>query len=211
MVVFNESLVEQFDRTIRPILFNTSPDGSGTWYFPTVDSSGRLLGATPFETRVAKAIAAAGAYGANDVVNDDACSTTATYWTFTGMAAANGGYGVIDYATIFSETENISPRLTLILFNAVPTGELTDNAVNTNPIKGDRSKRVGEIAWAALDAVSASVASVQDATPSTVGKMPLFYKCAAGSTTLYGVLKTLDVFTQTATDDIEIALLGSHL
>ncbi len=40
MAAYNESLVEQFDRTIRPILFNTIKDGSGTWYFPVVDSDG---------------------------------------------------------------------------------------------------------------------------------------------------------------------------
>jgi len=171
-----------------------------------------LDNAVPFEVRVSKAIdASIGAYAANDVVNDDDCSVTATYWTLTNMAKEKGGEGIIDFASIFSETENISPRLKFILFNAVPTGELTDNSANTNPIKGDRSKWVGTISWSALDAVSANVASVALASPSTVGGLSIKYKCAAGSTTLYAVLVTLDIFTQTATDDIEINLSGFHL
>ncbi len=180
--------------------------------FVTYDGTNWVVDTRPskvdiLEVRVSKAIdASLGAYAANDVVNDDDCSTTATYWTFSGMANAVGGYGVIESATIFSESENISPRLTLILFNAAPTGELTDNSANTNPLPADRAKYVGEIDFPAMSAVSASVASVSFAGPSTVGGLPLFYKCAAASTTLYGVLKTLDAFTQTATDDIEIAL-----
>lgn len=222
-----------FDSAGRPYRTIVGEDSSGNKYVVLVDSSGRVIMGTstaeigslaagtnrigivledPHEVRVSKAIdASIGAYAANDVVNDDDCSVTATYWTFSGMARANGGYGVIDFATIFSETENIDPQLTLILFNAAPTGELTDNSVNTNPLPADRAKWVGEIAWPSLSKVSASVASVSQASPSTVGKVPLFYKCAAASTTLYGVLVALDAFTQTPTDDIEIALQVKHL
>ena len=42
MTTFNNDLVDQFDRTIRPVLFNTKADGSGTWYFALLDSDGHL-------------------------------------------------------------------------------------------------------------------------------------------------------------------------
>ena len=158
------------------------------------------------EVRVAKAIdASIGAYTANDVVNDDDCSVTATYWTFAAVARANDGYGAIVGATIFSESESVTPRLTLYLFNAAPTGELTDNSANTNPIKTDRAKYIGQIDFPALESVG-TAASVAIASPSTVGNLPLLFKTVTVDD-IYGVLVTRDAFTQTATDDIEIVLL----
>jgi len=159
------------------------------------------------EVRVAKEIAGgATPYSANDVVNDTTCTTTATAWLFTNMARTAGGYFKIHDASIFSESENIEPRLTLMLFNATPTGALADNVANTNPLPADRTKYLKELFFPALSKITTSVASIAVASGSTVGNLPLTGKCAAGSTTVYGVLKTLDIFTQTATDDIEIVL-----
>jgi len=159
------------------------------------------------EVRVAKAIdASIGAYAANDVVNDDDCSTTATYWTFTNAVRAIGKYGVIFGATIFSETVNIAPRLTLYLFNAAPTGQLTDNSANTNPLPADRTKYIGRIDFPALEALGTGAGSNAVASPSTSGNLPLAFKCGAALTSIYGVLVTRDIFTQVATEDIEITL-----
>ncbi len=181
-----------------------------------LDTSNNRIGKVTedtFEVRVSKVIDASdGAYGAKDVINDDNCSTTATAWAFAGMANAAGGFGVIDHATLFDETENLDAiRFELLLFNAIPTGVLTDNVTSTNPIKGDRVKFLDRIAFPATRADGATVATTTKAGHSTYGNLPLYYKCAAGSTTLYVVLITLDVFTQTATDDIEIALIGRKL
>ncbi|KKL25662.1 hypothetical protein LCGC14_2403060 [marine sediment metagenome] len=149
-----------------------------------------------------------GAFSANDVVgNDDCCTTTATYWTFSGMARQNGGRGEIISATIFSETENIEPRLSIVLSNAAPTGELVSGLANTSPIKGDRTKYIGTIDFPALKKVTASIASVSEATPSTVGNIPFAYQCASTTTDLFGILVANDAFTQTDTDDIEIIFM----
>lgn len=159
------------------------------------------------EVRTVKAIdASIGAYTANDVVNDDDCSTTATCWTFTAMARKNGGTGTIESASIFSESESVTPRLILYLFNATPTGELTDNSASTNPIKTDRTKYIGKIDFPALESVG-TTASTATVTPSTVGGLPLGFECATGDDDLYGVLVARDAFTQTATDDIEILFM----
>ena len=166
----------------------------------------------PLEVRVSKAIdASGGVYAAGDVVNDDDCCTTATAWTFANMAAVVGGYGVITGATLINETENQAVQYELILFNTTPTGELMDNAANNNPIKADRAKWVGTIAFPASVARGAATATTTVASPSTMGTLPLFYKCAAASTTLYGVLLTRTIYTQTATDDVEIAVQVEHL
>ena len=157
------------------------------------------------EVRVSKVIAAAAGYTANDVVNDDICTTTSDPWEFT-VGASNSRSGYITGATIFSETASLTPRLTLFLFNATPTCALTDNVASTCPVAADRSKWIGRIDFPAMSEIGA-VASTTMATPSTVGNLPLGYQCAAADTKIYGVLVTKDAFTQTATNDIEIVLM----
>ncbi len=234
-MTYNEATEDQFGRQVTPALFNTSKDGSGTWYYALVDSSGRLVLGTstaslgtvglnagtnrvgitlddPHEIRVVKSIdASIGAYAAGDTVSDTDCCTTATAWEFTGMASANGGYGEIVSSTIFSKTRNIEPRLTALLFNATPTRGMTDNSPCTVPAAGDVAKYLDEIAYPALKKVSTAVASARTVTPSTVGNLPLRYKCAAGSTSIFVVLKTLDIFTQVPTTDIGIKFEVIHL
>ena len=201
----NFNVTDEHGRQIVLALTNSKQDGSGTWFF---DGGG----GNPFETRLAKAIdASIGAYGAKDIVNDTDCSVTATAWEFLNMAADVGGYGVIDFASLVNETENQAVRYELLLFDTSPTGALEDNTTNDNPLKADRSKYLGRISLPSTIANGATVASTTLASPSTVGNLPFFYKCAAASTSLFGVLITLDVYTQTATDDIEIALRGSYL
>lgn len=166
-----------------------------------------------FETAVVKNFDAAGAYAADDVMSDDVCTTTSPseYWTFTNMAREKGGYGRLDFASLFLETENQEPRIDLLLFNAVPTGSLTDNVANTNPVKADISSYLGRIEFPATNKEAATVASTSEVSPSSVGGLPIKYKCAAGSTTLYGVTVTRTAVTLTANDDCRIALKGVHL
>lgn len=161
------------------------------------------------EVRVTKAIdAALGAYAANDVISEEDCSNVgpSSDWDFLAVARANGEYGVIVGASIISESESVTPRLTLFLFNAAPTGSnLIDNAANTAPDSADLAKYVGKIDFPALESLG-TTDSVSIATPSTVGNLPLAFKCAA-TDDLFGILVTRDVFTQTPTDDITIVLL----
>ncbi len=39
-MTYNNKTEDEFSRQIRPVLFNTKADGSGTWYFAVVDSDG---------------------------------------------------------------------------------------------------------------------------------------------------------------------------
>lgn len=224
-MALNTELFDNHGRPIRPVLSNTAKDGSGTWYYPLLDSDGHLqvdalsavleagtarIGAVSGvlkEVRTAQAIdGSLGAYAAGDVVGaDDCCTTLAIPWEFD-VARVAGGYGYITGAILVNETENQAIQYRLLLFNATPTGELRDNAANTNPIKADRSKFLGEIAFPSSIARGATVATYTEATPSTVGGLPLPFKCAAADTKIYGVLVTDTAYTQTATDDIEIAL-----
>ena len=186
MVDFSKDLIDEYGRAIRPVI-----------------SRGVLK-----EVRVTKALEALGSsYSANDVLSETDTNTEGTAWTFDAVAQANGSYGYIVGAIAVSESESVTPRLTLFLFNTIPTGcELDDNAANTAPDATDLAKYIGRIDFPAMDSVGTTDSNAV-ATPSTYGNLPLPFKCVAADDAIYGVLVTRDAFAQTATDDMTIVLL----
>lgn len=175
--------------------------GAGTARIGTVSGVLKVVSVT-------KALEATGsAYSANDVLCETDTNTFGTAWTFSAIARENGAYGAIVTAMVISESEIVAPRLTLFLFNATPTGcELDDNAFNTAPDATDLAKYVGRIDFPAMDSVGTTDSNAV-ATPSTVGNLPLFFKCASDADDLIGVLVTRDAFNQTATDDMTVVLV----
>ncbi len=153
---------------------------------------------------VTKALAAATAYDANDVISESA--SAGTDWDFSEVARRNGGGGYIVAAHVISESESVTPRLTLFLFNAAPTAALNDHAANTNPDAADLAKYVGKIDFPALESLG-TTDSVATVTPNTAGNLPLAFVCASNADDLFGVLVTRDAFTQTAGDDMTIKLI----
>jgi len=150
--------------------------------------------------------ASLGAYAALDVVGaDDCCTTNAIPWKFK-VSNTNGKSGYITKAELVNETENQAVRYDLLLFSATPHGELRDNANNTNPLKADMDIFIGVIPFQSSTAKGATVATYTQATPSTVGELPLHFQCNRGDKYIYGVLVTNTAYTQTATDDIKITL-----
>ncbi len=173
----------------------------GTNWVPKFDPvSGTLI-----EVRVATAVPGTG-HAANDVINATTCTTTAVAIQFANVVRNNGGYGRIIGASIIDETENVSPRIQVQLYTAEPTCVNEDEATNTGVIKADRSIWIGNLDFPALNAVSASIASYAQISPSTVGNLPLTFKCGAASTTLYAIYVAVDAFTHATTDDIEVTL-----
>lgn len=151
--------------------------------------------------------ASEGAFSAGDVVSDEDCTTgTANYWTFAAVVDLYGGCGYIVKATLVSETENQAVQYDLLLFNAAPTGQLQGGLANTNPLKGDRSSYLGTISFPQSTARGSTVATYTEASPSTVGNLPMAFRCGSTTTDIYGVLVTRTGYTHTNTDDIEIAL-----
>ena len=185
----------------------------GTNAYPLkITSDGTLLISTPFESRVDVDIAQVeGAYAAGDVVSvDDCCTTIATYWTFPNVARETGGFLYLTGATLFNETENQAVQYDLRLFNAAPTGQQVGGVANDNPLKADIAKWIGIITFPATTADGATVATITEVGPSTVGRVSKLFKCAAGATSIFGVLVTNTVYTQTNGDTISITLLGEQ-
>lgn len=156
---------------------------------------------------VTKALAAAVAYTANDVLSESAAS--GTDWDFDEVVRENGGCGEIVGATIQSESESVTPRCRLFLFTAAPTNcNLNDNAANTAPDASDLpSTFVGFIDFPAMSSLGTtdSVAVANSNVPSC--NLPLPFVCDEDDDALYGVLVTKDGFTQTAGDDLTITLI----
>ena len=153
------------------------------------------------QVAVTKALAAASAYSAVDVLSEDAGSGTA--WTFSAVTATDGAGGYITGAVARSESEAVSPRLTLHLWNVIPTNcNLDDNGASTAPSPSD-SGYLGIIKFGAMEEWGDDSVSMLS---SGEGKLPLPFLCAAAANDLFGVLVTEDAFTQTATDDMTITL-----
>jgi hypothetical protein len=160
---------------------------------------------TPTTISVTKALAAAENYGANDVLSEDASS--GTVWTFSNAADRNGGAGEVVKAIALLETTALTPGITLFLFNAAPTSQLNDNAANTAVLHADEANFLGRITFPAMADLGTGD-SEAIVTPSlTTGNLPLHFECAAGSSTIYGVVVTRDAITgESAGDDLIIKL-----
>jgi hypothetical protein len=148
----------------------------------------------PYEEIVIKSLAAAGNYAAEDVMCENA--TTGQPWLFPNMALKPGGWGRIIQAQAFWETTALTPKITIYLYNKLPTCELRDNVLNTGPLAADLPFYRGRIDLTALEDLGGMSETI--ITPSTYGNAPLYYQCANTSNYLYGVVVLRDAVTDEA-------------
>jgi len=135
--------------------------------------------------------ASGGNYVAEDVVSDDDTANGGTAITFAGIAKNEGAAGYITNASILCSTTGLAWRLTLYLFRVIPTsGELDDNAANTSVHTTDRPNYVNKIEFRAMSDRGGN--SETEATPNTIGNLPIAFNCASGDDSLYGILVTED-------------------
>lgn len=139
--------------------------------------------------RASQVLAAAGDYGAEDVLSGS--TTAGVAFFFAGMSKKDGGSGEIDRATVFCSTTALTPRITLFLFNQLPTSNLNDNAANTGPSVADHPNFKGQIDFPALEDLGGGSTAV--ISSSTVGGLPLVYECVTRA--LYGIAVTRDAIT----------------
>ena len=130
-------------------------------------------------------LAAAGDYAAEDVLSGNA--TAGTPYRFKDV----GKSGVIEKAIAFCSVTALAPRLTLYLFNRLPTGVLNDNVANTNPTVTDHPAYEGKIDFLAMEDLGGGSESV--VSMGTYGNLPLPYYSPDG--VLYGVAVTRDAIT----------------
>ncbi len=145
-----------------------------------------------------QAVAAAGDYGVNDVLCNNA--TTGVPWNFPNVVAAVGRGGYITDVQITVETTAQAHRLALDLYSETPTSELDDNVTNTGPADADRGFYICRLIFPALESLGVGN-SQTSISMSTIGGLPRFFTCAAADVDLYGILITLDAFTNETVDD----------
>ncbi len=144
-----------------------------------------------------------GACVAGDVLSNSV--DAGTCWVFRNIARNNQGSGYITRALALLQTTALTPRLTLFLFNAVPTSMLNDNVANTAPNPADEEKYIGWVDFPAMSSVGTGMSEAM-ATPSTPGNLPIPFICNSGDTNLYGIVATNDAVTPTALDKLTIKL-----
>ncbi len=164
-----------------------------------------LPGRMQDEISVTKALASAGDYAAEDVMSESASAGTA--WIFNLLAVEDGARGFLVKAHAIFETTALAPDLTLYLFNALPTSALDDNVANTALLHADLANYIGRIEFPAMtDTGGDSEALVVPGSPATA-RLPLAFKLASGSKTLWGIVVTNSAITgEVATDDLTIRL-----
>ncbi len=154
---------------------------------------------------VTKALAAAGNYGAEDVLSESA--TVGTVWTFDPMVTSEGASGVIVKAQAIWETTALTPALTIFLFNRTPTSAVNDNVANTALLHADLANYVGRIDFPAL----ADIGGDSEAIVTGSGNLPLPFSTVAGDRSLYGIVVTNDAITgEAATDELTIVLTSEQ-
>ena len=127
------------------------------------------------------------AYTAKDVVSN---STSApAVMTFTDIGRVNGGSGNIIKARLFidSATAMLGAAFRLHLYHTAPTA-VNDNAAFPL-LYANRDKRVGYLDLPA----TATEGAGSDSSAAIWVDMPVGFKCASGSKTLYGILEITTV------------------
>ena len=133
-------------------------------------------------------IAAAGDYAANDILSNSATNGAGVAWVFDRISRQGGGSGWIMGARLTCSVDALVPRMRLWLFDANPSAsELDDNAAFSLAV-ADRTKLIGYIDFNALTDAGAVSVTVRD-------DLRIPFKCAAGDDAVYGILQTLDAFT----------------
>lgn len=140
------------------------------------------------------------AYTAADVVAD----STPNLLSFAGMARWIGGSGYITKGRVVTNQSTNVARYRLHLYHTAPSA-IADNSPLAI-LYANKDKLVGT-----LDFVAAKTeGSGSDCAYSLNADARLAFKCAAASTTLYGILETLDAFTPTSGQQFYVELTAEQ-
>jgi len=176
----------------------------GDYVNPSTDGNGSLRSVTGgYQTSIegtvagANTIAAAGDYAAGDVLSDSTSAGVA--WRFVNAARVSGGAGIVFNAEINCSVDALVPRFRLWLFNSDPSNSVRNDNAAKSIVAADRAKIIGFIDFPAM--IDIGTVSFAQNTESRVGFT------ASGSADIWGILETLDAFTnESASMTINIRL-----
>ena len=138
------------------------------------------------------------AYSALDTISN---STSApAVLSFANAARINAGSAYVVKARLVTDQVGCTARFKLHLFNTAPTA-IGDNTPYVY-LFANRANSVGSVSFDAAGTEGAG----SDAAGSTQKTERLLVTCGAGTTTLYGVLETLDAFTPNSGQNFYVEL-----
>lgn len=147
-------------------------------------------------------LAAAGDYGAGDVLSQSASEGQGVAWQFPAMARVAGLGGKIVGGYITTSVGAFAAKFTLYLFNANPSAsELDDNAA-LNIVAADRDKLVGMVNF------GTDGTDVGDVSLNWMTNTQSVPYCTGAATNLWGILIAVDAETnESASMTVDIELL----
>lgn len=138
------------------------------------------------------------AYAANDAITS--ATSSASGFTFGNCARIDSGCGtIIDAKLITSDPNATVANLELFLFDTLPAIP-NDNAAFA-VTDAEMNTCVGKINFYASDYGDSSNNRIYH-----MANPPRMFQCATGSTSLYGILKTLNAFTPVAQATFRVKL-----
>jgi hypothetical protein len=170
-------------------------NASGVWIPLTGDTDGSLTTASRSASASATILRPANtdAYAIKDVVS----TASGAILTFANLVAVNGGSGILTKAMLLTSQKTNTAAYRLHLFNTAPTA-----IADRSPfllLYTHAGTRIGAIDFpaAATEGATNSTAAASSRPSADGASTPpnLWFKCAASSKNLYGILETLAVFT----------------
>ncbi|HKX31494.1 MAG TPA: hypothetical protein VJ302_27655 [Blastocatellia bacterium] len=142
------------------------------------------------------------AYAVGDAITESTSSPTVM--TFSGVARANGGSGIIIGALLIdSANQTTKGQFELLLYDTTFTPD-NDNAANT-PTDAEMETLIGTIQF--------NLSSVGDATSGAggncafpVGNLSIPFTCGGGSTSIFGQLVARNAYTPVSGEKFTVRL-----
>lgn len=130
------------------------------------------------------------AYAIGDVVSDSTSATTLN--EIAGAGRYNAGAGFIIGIRITTSKKQITPQLRIHFYNANNPTVAADNAPMVR-LDADESKYLGCVDLPAMTTGADTTNSTESTAENTW--VEKFFKCAAGTTSIWFIIETLDAFT----------------
>ena len=153
---------------------------------PLTDDKGRTISVVGLPTKYVSTtvvVAATTNYAAGDVLSNSA--SVGTYLTFSDVVAQEGGSGRIVGALAIAQSTQVVFLPTLLLYKAVPTSNLNDNAANTGPSWTDRAGYIGEINFKAF---TPNTGGARTEAVEGEGGIPKRFVCGDALTDIYAIV-----------------------
>lgn len=144
-------------------------------------------------------------YAAGDTVTDNTATGSATNLTFTNVARANGGTGIITRSAVVSTNNSSAPAtFVLNLFTTAPatSGDNVAGAFSDAELQG--GLYVGEMVFNLSRPVNPAAAGSGNRVYRCLDPLP--FKCAAGTRNLIGVLQVDGAYTPIAQERFDVGL-----